>query len=1126
MLEPTDQELLVPYADSATDSLRTPPHNIHAEQSLLGGLMLDNSTWDRIADMVVERDLYRREHRLVFRAIAKLAEADQPFDVVTLAETLERTQQLEPAGGLSYLGTLVNETPSAANIKAYAKIVRETSVLRQMIAAGTDIADSGYNPGGREASELLDAAEQRVFEIAEQESRGGVGFQPIKTLLTRAVERIDDLYRRDEPITGLSTGFTDFDMMTSGLQPSDLIIVAGRPSMGKCVEAGTEVLLADGSLETIETVVQRRQARLLTLGDDWRLHQTQPSAYVDDGMKPVFRVTTRLGREIETTASHPYLTATGWRPLLELAPGEAVAVPRRLPVFGDTPMRDCEVRLLGYLLGDGGLTAGSPKLTNADPRIQADFVAAVGAFGGVCAVIRERAARTTDITVAADRVDLRECRVRFGQALKETITRLGWSQRDLALELGASPASVCNWTQGRAMPNATLFEGISRLFPDAVAAWVPQGRDSAAKNAPNALTRWLDGLGLWGRDAHGKFVPEGVFRLPKDQVALFLNRLFATDGWATVLATGQSQLGYATVSDRLGRQVQHLLLRFGIIAKRRLRQIKGPNGPARCWQLDITDSRSIKTFLAEIGIFSKETALERVRQGLEGRRAQTNRDLIPLAFWDAIAAAKGDEPWRCLAERAGIDGASNIHVGRRALTRTRLAQLAGALGDRRLQDLAASDLYWDEIVAIEPIGLRQVYDLTIPDTHNFIANDVCVHNTSFAMNLAEHAAIQGRYPVAVFSMEMPGDALAMRMMASLGRIDSHRVRTGKLEDDEWPRLTSAVNILAGASLFIDDTPALSPTELRARARRLKREQGGLGLVVIDYLQLMQAPGSNENRTTEISAISRSLKALAKELSVPVVALSQLNRSLEQRPNKRPVMSDLRECVTGDTLVVLADGRRVPIQDLVGSTAEVIAVDAQGKLVRAVSDRIWAVGRRPVQRVRLASGRCIRATAEHRLFADGGWKTVGQLAAGDRLALARCLPEPGVPAVDRANAAVEPLFDQGVIEQAPSNRSWDQVSAIEPAGEDDVYDLTVPGPESWLADGIVSHNSGAIEQDADLIVFIYRDEVYNVESKDKGVAEIIIGKQRNGPIGTLRLAFLGKYTKFENYTDNYYGEEMH
>ncbi|AUB84901.1 replicative DNA helicase [Candidatus Thiodictyon syntrophicum] len=779
------------------DSLRVPPHNIHAEQSLLGGLMLDNSTWDRIADMVVERDLYRREHRLIFRAVTKLAGDDQPFDVVTLAETLERTEQLDAAGGLSYLGTLVNETPSAANIKAYARIVRETSVLRQMIAAGTDIADSGYNPAGRDASELLDAAERRVFEIAEQETRGGgAGFQPIKALLTRAVERIDDLYRRDEPITGLATGFTDFDMMTSGLQPSDLIIVAGRPSMGKCVEAGTEVLLDDGSVETIATIVGRRRARLLTLGDDWRLHPVVPTDYVDDGIKPVLRVTTRLGREIETTASHPYLTPTGWRPLAELSVGEPVAVPRRLPVFGDSPLRDCEVRLLGYLIGDGCLTAAAPKLTNADPRIQADFVAAVAAFGG------------------------------------------------------------------------------------------------------DALTRRLDGLGLWGKGANGKFVPAPVFRLPKEQLAVFLNRLFATDGWATVLATGQPQLGYGTVSERLGRQVQHLLLRFGVIAKCRRRELTGPNGPALAWQLDITDPVSIQTFVTEIGIFSKEAALERVRQALECRPEQTDRDVI-----------------------------------------------------------------WDEIVAIESVGPRQVYDLTIPQTHNFIANDICVHNTSFAMNLAEHAAIQGGKPVAVFSMEMPGDALAMRMMASLGRIDSHRVRTGKLEDDEWPRLTSAVNILAAASLFIDDTPALSPTELRARARRLKREHGDLGLVVIDYLQLMQVPGSNENRTTEISAISRSLKALAKELAVPVIALSQLNRSLEQRPNKRPVMSDLRE-------------------------------------------------------------------------------------------------------------------------------------------------------------------SGAIEQDADLIVFIYRDEVYNPESKDKGVAEIIISKQRNGPIGSLRLAFLGKYTKFENYTDNYYGEEMH
>ncbi len=870
------------------DALRVPPHSLQAEQSLLGGLMLDNQTWDSVADKVNDGDFYRREHRLIFAAIRDLAARDQPFDVVTLAEWLERTGQLEDAGGLPYLGVIATGTPSAANVKAYAKIVRERSVLRQLISVGTGISDIAFNTEGREVAELLDEAERRVFEIAEQEQRGGGGFQPLRSLLGKAVERIEILFQRNEPITGLPTGFADFDEMTSGLQPSDLIIVAGRPSMGK---------------------------------------------------------------------------------------------------------------------------------------------------------------------------------------------------------------------------------------------------------------------------------------------------------------------------------------------------------------------------------------------------------------------------------------------------------------------------------------------------------------TSFAMNLAENVALAVKRPVAIFSMEMPGDALAMRMMSSLGRIDQHRVRTGKLEEDEWPRLTSAVNMLADAPMYIDDTPALSPTEVRARARRLKREHGDLALIVLDYLQLMQVPGNSENRATEISAISRALKALAKELKVPVVALSQLNRSLEQRPNKRPVMSDLRECVTGDTLVLLADGSRTPIRDLVGQAPEVLALNAQGHLITAPSDKVWRVGSRPVFRVHLASGRRICCTAQHRLFGAEGWLLVSEVRPGDRLATARQLPEPltvshwpepeiillahligdgsylsgqplryttasdtnsqivadcarqhfgvqvnrhegegawhqlvfsgngnrwhpaginrwlrdlgifgqrshekrvppalfklsnsqialflkhlwatdgtisprkpgqrgshGVhlstnsqgladdvmslllrlgirghiqavkseqyrttfmvwirgaeqqrqflslvgafgprePQAERlheliANTASNPNLDtlpiemfgqvrmamrsQGITTRrmaqmrgtsyggaahyqfAPSRETftsyaellnddelrnlasndlfWDRVVAIEEAGEEDVFDLTVPGPANWLADGILSHNSGAIEQDADLIVFIYRDEVYHEDSKDKGVAEIIIGKQRNGPIGTTRLTFLGKYTKFENYISDVYGDE--
>ena len=450
--------------DEQVDVIKLPPHSIEAEQSVLGGLLLDNSAWDKVADVIVEADFYRHDHRLIYRHICKLVEHNNPADVITVAESLENSAELQNAGGLAYLGALAQNTPSAANIRRYAEIVRDRSVLRKLAAVATEIADSAYNPLGREAVDLLNEAEAKVFHIAEAGARGQIGFAEIQPLLTQVVERIDMLYHRDNPseITGVPTGFTDLDQKTSGLQPGDLVIVAGRPSMGK---------------------------------------------------------------------------------------------------------------------------------------------------------------------------------------------------------------------------------------------------------------------------------------------------------------------------------------------------------------------------------------------------------------------------------------------------------------------------------------------------------------TSLALNIAEYVGIELHLPVAVFSMEMSGTQLVMRMMGSVGRLDQHKVRTGKLQDDDWQKLTHAVGKLNDAAIYVDESGALTAPQLQARARRLHRQCGGLGLLVVDYLQLMSATTEGENRATEISQISRSLKALAKELNVPVVALSQLNRSLEQRTNRRPIMSDLRE-------------------------------------------------------------------------------------------------------------------------------------------------------------------SGAIEQDADLILFIYRDEVYNPETKDKGMAEIIIGKQRHGPIGTVALTFLPEFTRFENYTPGY------
>ncbi len=438
-------------------NVKVPPHSIDAEQSVLGGLMLDNRAWDQVADRLRETDFYRHEHRILFRTMGRLLEQNKPIDVLTVSDALRELHELEQVGGEVFLFELANNTPSAANIVAYADIVRERSVLRQLISAAGEIADNAFNAQGRSIVELLDSAERSVFSISEQGSRGE-GPINIKEYLAKTMDRIDTLFHANTPITGLPTGYHDFDEMTSGLQGSDLVIVAGRPSMGK---------------------------------------------------------------------------------------------------------------------------------------------------------------------------------------------------------------------------------------------------------------------------------------------------------------------------------------------------------------------------------------------------------------------------------------------------------------------------------------------------------------TTFAMNIAEHVAIKSRAPVLIFSMEMPGESIVMRMLSSLCRIDQLRIRTGKLSDEDWPRISSTVSMLSDAPLYIDDTPGLSPAEMRARARRLAKEHGQLGMIVVDYLQLMQVPGHNENRTAEISEISRSLKGLAKELKVPVIALSQLNRGLEQRADKRPVMSDLRE-------------------------------------------------------------------------------------------------------------------------------------------------------------------SGAIEQDADLIVFIYRDEVYNENSPDKGTAEILIAKQRNGPIGKVRLTFMGQYTCFENF----------
>jgi replicative DNA helicase len=373
--------------------------------------------------------------------------------------------------------------------------------------------------------------------------------------------------------------------------------------------------------------------------------------------------------------------------------------------------------------------------------------------------------------------------------------------------------------------------------------------------------------------------------------------------------------------------------------------------------------------------------------------------------------------------------------------------------------------------------------------------------TSLFLSMAQNIAMSSKAVVAIFSLEMSKEELGFRFLSGMTRIDSKKLKVGRLVDRDWPKLAQAADHLSKSKIYIDDSGDLTVLDIRARCRRLMSMEKRLDMIVVDYLQLMKGSRASQkgdgSREREISEISRNLKSLAKELGVPVIALSQLNRGVESRPNKRPMLSDLRECVTGDTLVLLADGSRLPIRSLVGQKPRVFSMSEGGKIVTAESDLVWCVGKKPVFEIRLSSGRKIRATAKHRLYSDEGWRQVAELKEGHRIAIAKPIPE-------------------------SSDLFWDRIAAIVPMGEEEVFDLTVPGPASWLADGIVSHNSGAIEQDADMVCFIYRDEVYNKETEDRGIAELIVAKHRAGETDTIRLAWLAEYTLFANLANNVAG----
>jgi replicative DNA helicase len=826
-----------PSSRRGARSGRVPPHDLQAEESLLGAMMLESEAIAAAAGLLRADDFYKPAHAHVFDAVHALYASGQPVDPVTVADELRRNGLLETVGGHQTLVDIMASAPATTNSAGYARIVEEHALLRRLIGVAGEIAELGYSMPD-DVTKAIDRAEALVYDVNQRRVTDTTA--KIEDLLGLNLDRLEQLYGRGDAITGVPTGYVDLDDLLSGLQPSNLVVVGARPAMGKCVAWDTPIVdPVTGELRMAAEVHRHGVAAdgregsaptVLTLTDAGSIVAARPRAFVDDGVKPVFRVRTATGRSVRTTASHPFLTPDGWRPLADLAPGQRVGVPAEIPVFGTTRLPPDEVVMLAHLVMAPGGSDQGPKLWTDNREVAVDIEHRSGVFG----------ARVVD--------------------------------RPL-------PAGGRTW-------DVTCGPGIDDLVRRHGIAGGPEARR----------------------------IPRAVFRLPRDLLARFLNRALGVG--AAIWRPQGHALGRLVVSVRggaLAHDLQHLLLRFGIAATVERTVVAIDQATWVEYQLTVSDGELV-TLAGEIGVLGHEVELGAV-----------------------VAHARARLERRAAVEHVGVGGRGS--AGAPATSGD-----AGA-GDRR-------SVLWDEIVGIEADGEAQVYDLTIPDTHNFVAADVFVHNTSFALGMASHAALHANKPVLVFSLEMGSLELSQRLLSAEARIDSRRVRTGQLSEDDWSRISQAIGRLASAPIWIDDNPNLTVMEVRSKARRLRSQVGDLGMVVVDYLQLMTGRGNAENRQVEVSEMSRGLKILARELECPVVALSQLSRQLELRADKRPMLADLRE-------------------------------------------------------------------------------------------------------------------------------------------------------------------SGSIEQDADVVMFIYRDDIYHSDSPDRGQAEIIVAKHRNGPTGVCRLAFLEQFTRFAN-----------
>ena len=809
---------------ASAPTAHVPPQNIEAEESVLGAMLVSEPTLTRVIDEVKlnAADFYLEKHGAIFTCVHDLYAASKPVDELSVTEALVQRNQIEEAGGKHYVSELAAKVPAAGNAKHYAEIVQQNSLLRRLLGAGQQIQGWVHERDG-EPRELSERAEKLLFDVAHKEQASD--FKLLSEILHGEVDRLEKLSTGEAELTGTPSGFRDIDAVTGGFQPGNLIIVAARPAMGKCL--GKSRLIYDPLSGARRRVVDLYAASergedvwVASLGPDLKMRPAKALAVARNGRKPVYRLTTRLGRQLEATSNHPVLTSSGWQELGDVNPGDRVAVPRRLPGPSQPlELPDHEIVLLGALIADGAIGGRTPCFCfGEDSPVLPEVEKAVHSYG-------------------------------------------------VRLKLGG----------GRSCGTAVISAGRG--------------------HGPNPVTQMLRHHGLMGHRSAEKFIPDEIFGLGNEQIARFLGVMYACDGHV-YCSDRLAQIGYTTISERLARDVQHLLLRLGIVAT--IRTLKRPvyDGTGKiAREVRVTSQESLRRFCELIHVPGKETKQDEVLERLGSAPRSTNTDTLPSNIWEEILFAKGDRSWADVSELTGRPRNHNWHVGARAPSRGLVGELTAAVASPALEELCDSDIWWDEVESVEYVGEEETYDLDVPGLRNFVADDIIVHNSAIVANIAENVAVKHNQPVAFFSLEMSEVELAQRFIACRARISGDKLRKGQVSQKDWPKVVRACNELEEAPLWFDDSSDLGVLDLRAKARRLhaqEQDKGGLGLIIVDYLQLMRTDDPRANRVEQVGQISRGLKILARELEVPVLAISQLSRAPEQRHPPKPMLSDLRE----------------------------------------------------------------------------------------------------------------------------------------------------------------------------------------------------------------------------------------